>query len=57
MLGDAKTSFFVRMRVGLYLLDSDALEGTIDGQKVIDYIANITDGGNLLSRKGLRNTT
>ena len=45
MLGDAQNVILCTNEGGSILIRSDALEGTIDGQKVIDYIANITDGG------------
>ena len=45
MLGDAQNVILCTNEGGSILIRSDALEGTIEGLKVIDYIANITDGG------------
>jgi hypothetical protein len=45
MLGDAQNVILCTNEGGLILIRSDVLEGTIGGQKVVDHIAHITDGG------------
>ena len=45
MLGDAQNVILCTNEGGTIIIRSDALEGTISGEKVVDHIARITDGG------------
>ncbi len=45
MLGDAQNVILCTNEEDSILIRSDVLEGTISGDKVLDHIANITDGG------------
>jgi len=45
MLGDAQNVVLCKNEENKITIKSDALEGFIHGQKVIDHIAKITDGG------------
>ena len=45
MLGDAQNIVLCRNEENKLIIRSGALEGQIDGRNVVDYIAEITDGG------------
>lgn len=54
MLGDAQTIILCRNLNGVLTIRSAPLEGTIDEQRVLDWIAEITDGGESSVQKRFR---
>ena len=45
MLADAQNIVLCRNDINKLIIKSSPLEGKIDGKDVVDYIAEITDGG------------
>ena len=54
MLGDAQNVILCMNDSGLIKIRSDALEGEIEGQRVVDHIAIITDGGKASIKKRVK---
>ena len=54
MLGDAQNVIVCKNENGVILVKSAALESTIDGKRVLDLIADITDGGKPSIRKRVK---
>ena len=51
MLGDAQNIILCRNMDGKIVIRSAPLEGEIDGEKVVDYVVKITDGGKTAVKK------
>ena len=54
MLGDAQNVILCINNGGIIKIRSDVLEGGIDGQRVVDHIAIITDGGKASIKKRVK---
>ncbi|MBE1427327.1 hypothetical protein H4684_004019, partial [Desulfomicrobium macestii] len=54
MLGDAQNVILCKNNSGIITIRSDVLEGSIGGQRVVDHIAHITDGGKASIKKRVK---
>lgn len=54
MLGDAQNVVLCRNEKGKIIIRSDRLEGKIDNKSIVDYIADITDGGKRSIKKRVK---
>lgn len=54
MLGDAQNIILCKNDNGRILIRSAALEASVDGKRILDYVAEITDGGKQSIRKRVK---
>lgn len=54
MLGDAQNIVLCRNESGLIKIRSSPLEGEIDKTSVVDWVADITDGGKASIKKRVK---